>query len=78
MARFNDKKLLPLFVTMSSASGSARESIPTQLVINAQTFAIPNDPVWQMLLTPTNKTDDEAFNCRSTVESEEILNDDAK
>ena len=61
---------------MSSASGSARESIPTQLVINAQTFSIFYYSILQMLRALANKTDDEAFNCWSNVDGEEILNDE--
>ena len=44
---------------MSSASGSARKSIPTQLVIHAQTFTMFSYSILQMLRKLTNKTDDE-------------------
>ena len=70
--------MLALFVTISSASGSAIESTPTQLVINARTFEIFYYSNLQMLRALANKTDDEAFNCWSNVDGEEVLNDEVE
>ena len=61
---------------MRSASGSARESIPKQLVINSKTFAIFYYSNLQMLRALANKTANEGFNCWSNVDGEEILNDE--
>ena len=63
---------------MSNASGSARESIPKQLVMNSKTFAIFYYSNLQMLRALANKTADEAFNCWSNVDGKEILNDEVE
>ena len=62
----------------NSASASARELIPIQLVINAKILAIHSHSNLHMLRTLTNKLDDEASNCWSNVDGNEILNAEAE